>query len=320
MGKMFLLDNVVNKQCNQVEGFCIIKSVAEKTNVKGSLYLDLVFSDAGGEINAKLWDYDKNAHAGLTAGSIVMVRGTVTQWRDTDQLKVERIRLYVPETDYIEMGQLVPCAPYDVDWMYGELVKCAESFSDADLKKLILYMLEDKKENFLHWPAALKLHHAHRGGLIYHTFSMLKLARGICECYPALNSDIVYAGIIVHDLAKMEELSVGELGISTGYSVRGQLIGHIAMGVANIELAAKETGVSDELKTLMQHIVLAHHSNPEFGSPKPPMFPEAEVVATVDMLDARMYEMYDALETVENGGFSERQWAMDNRMLYKLKP
>ena len=319
MGKMLLLENVINKQQNQVEGFCIIKSVTEKTNVKGTLYLDIILSDAGGEINAKLWDYDKNLHSDITASSVVKVRGTVTIWRDTEQLKIDRIRLYNKETDYIDMKELVPSAPYDGELMYDELYKCAEEFHNKELTTLVTYMMEERREKLLHWPAALKLHHAYRCGLLYHTFSMLRVARGICSCYPALDSDIVYAGIILHDLAKMEELCVGDVGVSTGYSTRGQLLGHIAMGVADIETAAQATGISDETKTIMQHIILAHHSNPEFGSPKPPMFPEAEVVATVDMLDARMYEMFDALDAVETGGFSERQWAMDNRMLYKHK-
>ena len=114
----------------------------------------------------------------------------------------------------------------------------------------------------------------------------------------------------------MVELTVGEIGLASNYSAEGQLLGHINMGVAEIALAANELGISDELRTLIQHIVLSHHSTPEFGPP-PPMFPEAEVVATLDMLDARLYEMFDALEGIQNSDFTDRLWALDNRMPYK---
>ena len=316
---MLLLDKVINASTNQVEGFCLVKAAAEKINAKGNAYLDLTLSDAGGEINAKLWDYDKNVHAYIKPESIIKVRATINIWRDTEQLKVDRVREYNPDLDDLDINTLVPDSPFDAGWMYDELEKTASEFENKELSAIVLHMLRERKKTLLNWPAALKLHHAHRGGLLYHTFTMLKLTRGICEVYPALRGELCYAGVILHDLAKMDELTVGTLGIATGYSVRGQLLGHIAMGVANIETAAKELGTSEELKTILQHIILAHHSTPEFGSPKPPMFPEAEVVATVDMLDARMFEMYDALDPVEAGGFSERQWAMDNRMLYKIR-
>lgn len=316
---MLLLNNVINAQTNQVEGFCLVKSASEKINAKGNAYLDLTLSDAGGEINAKLWDYDKSVHSYIKSECVIKVRATINIWRDTEQLKIDRVRQYNPDMDDVDISKLVASSPFDTKWMFDELEQTAKSFDTKELSELVLYMLNERKSILLDWPAAVKLHHAHKGGLLYHTFSMLKMARGVCEVYPALRSELCYAGVILHDLAKMDELIVGTVGIATGYSMRGQLLGHIAMGVANIEAAARELGTSEEIKTLMQHIILAHHSTPEFGSPKPPMFPEAEVVATVDMLDARMFEMYDALEPVEAGGFSERQWAMDNRMLYKIK-
>lgn len=319
MGKMYLLENVINKQNNQVEGFCIVKSVSERTNVKGALYLDLELFDASGSINAKLWDYDKTIYGEFEPDMIVKVRGSVSFFRDVEQLRIERIRRYDPQKDTVDMAKLVPCAPFAPEFMFEELTKTVDSFSDPDIKKLVSHMLAQRKEKLLYWPAALKLHHAHRGGLLYHTYTMLRLAKSVCEIYPALNSDIVLGGVMLHDLAKIDELSVGDVGLSSGYSTQGQLLGHISMGVAIIETAAEETGICDEVKIIMQHIILAHHSLPEFGSPKAPMFPEAEVVATVDMLDARMYEMFDALDSVEKGGFSDRQWALDNRMLYKIK-
>ncbi len=135
--------------------------------------------------------------------------------------------------------------------------------------------------------------------------------------YPELSSDLVYAGVILHDIAKTTELDVGPLGLATAYSPEGQLLGHITMGVNMIELAAMELGIPNEKAMLLAHILLSHHGVPEFGSPKPPMFPEAEIVSTVDTLDAKLYEMFDVLASVQIGGFSDRQWALDNRLLYR---
>ena len=200
------------------------------------------------------------------------------------------------------------------------LYACAEGFADNDLRMLTQYILRENKEALLRWPAALKLHHAMRGGLLYHTHTMLQAAKALCAVYkgiyPSLDADLVFAGIILHDVAKIPELSVGELGLASGYSTAGQLLGHINMGVAQVERAAAELMIDDTVKVLVQHILLSHHGMPDYGSPRSPMFPEAEIVSQVDVLDSRLFEMYEAISGVRPGEFSERQWALDNRQIY----
>lgn len=320
MGKMLLLENVINAANNQVEGFCIVKSVQIKSNIKGNDYLDFVLADAGGEINAKLWDYDMSVQGVFYPDTIIKVRGSVTQWKDTDQLKIERIRK-INDGEDVDMSTLVPCAPFTSQSMYDTIWNCTEEFKNYDIKLLTQYILKSNKEQILTYPAALKLHHAVRGGLLYHTVSMLKSASAICkvykELYPALSTDLVFAGIILHDIAKIKELTVGEFGLATAYSEKGQLLGHINIGVAMLEQAAAELMIEEKTTMLLQHILLSHHGAPEFGSPRSPMFPEAEIVSTVDLLDARLYEMFDALDSVSVGDFTERLWALENRQLYK---
>lgn len=320
MGRMRLLDNVINAATNQVEGFCIVKSAQIKSNIKGNDYLDLVLADAGGEINAKLWDYDMSVHGMFYPDTIIKVRGTVTQWKEVDQLKVDRIRK-INEGEDIDMSSLVPCAPFTPSSMYDTIFNYTEEFKNSDIKLLTQYILKSNKEQLLLYPAALKLHHAMRGGLLFHTVTMLKAADGFCklykELYPALSTDLVFSGIILHDIAKLQELTVGELGLATAYSVKGQLLGHINIGVAMLEQAAAELMTDEKITTLLQHILLSHHGSPEFGSPRSPMFPEAEIVSTVDLLDARMFEMFDALDNTSEGDFTERLWALENRQLYR---
>ena len=211
--------------------------------------------------------------------------------------------------------------PVDGDEIFRTIYDFAGTFADEDLARLTQYLLRGRKELISCYPAALKLHHATRCGLMFHTGTMLELAKKAVEVYkplyPELSPDLVYCGVILHDIAKTEELVVGDLGVATSYSTRGQLLGHINMGVSMVEQAAAELQIPEEKVTLVSHMLLSHHGQPDFGSPRFPMFPEAEIVSDIDMLDARMYEMFSALGSVEVGDFTERQWSMDNRQLYR---
>ena len=232
MGRMLLLDQIINPANNQVEGFCIVRSVVQKSNVKGSDYLDFVLCDAGGEVNAKLWDYNVEQHGHYEPDTIIKVRGTITLWKEAEQLKIDRIR-NLKDGEAVDMARLIPCAPLPPQEMYDALYACAEAFENNDLRMLTQYILRENKEDLLRWPAALKLHHAMRGGLLYHTLFMLRAAKALCslykDIYPDLDVDLVCAGVILHDVAKIPELTVGKLGLASGYSTAGQLLGHIVL-------------------------------------------------------------------------------------------
>lgn len=313
MSRMRLL-NTANGQT--FEGFCIIKSVAVKANVKGSDYLDLVLADSEGECVAKLWDYNRETHGTFDADDIIKVRGSITIWKETEQMKIDRIRHVLPE-DAVDMSQLLPCAPFDPQWLYDQLFTLAEGFQDDDLRRLVQYLMKEHKEQLLFFPAAVKLHHATRGGLLHHTWTITQLAHSVAATYPALDADLIYAGAILHDIGKLSELDTGSLGLASTYTARGQLIGHISIGVSEVAAAAELLGVPQETSTLVEHMLLSHHGQPEFGSPRMPMFPEAEVLSELDLLDSKLYEMFSALDGVQRGAFSERQWALDNRQLYQ---
>ncbi len=320
MGRMNLLTRFINDSKTQVEGYCIVRSVAQKSNIKGSDYLDFVLADASGEIVAKLWDYAPEQHGTYADDTVIKVRATINPWRDGEQLKIDKIRNLKPGEE-VDMRELISCAPQSGDEMYQKLFSTAESFTNPDLAAITKYILKESRERLIKHPAALKLHHAMRSGLLYHTCTMLDAAKALVAVYkplyPSLNEELVSAGIILHDISKIDELTVGNLGLATGYSLRGQLLGHINMGVAMIERAAAELLLEGETITMLQHILLSHHGIPDYGSPRYPMFPEAEIVSTVDLLDSRLFEMYDALSSTQPGGFCERQWALDNRQLYK---
>lgn len=298
-----------------VEGFCLVKSLEIKKTAKGVPFLDLVLTDSSGEIGAKLWDYKEDLHGGIKLNTLIKIRGTVSMFNDALQLRIDRVRPAL-ESDGVRMEDFVPSADYSGAEMYDYIFNTVSRFENGQLKKLALTILEQNKENLLYWPAAFKLHHAIRGGLLYHTLSILKLAKAVCDIYPSLDRELLYTGVILHDVAKIQEFDVSETGVVSGYTVEGSLIGHLVRGAMNIEKTGEELGIDKELLMLVEHMVLSHHGEPEFGAAVRPMFLEAEILSQLDLLDARIYEISQAVSETEPGEFTPRQWALDNRKLY----
>ena len=302
----------------EVIDFFMVKSVAVKTGSTGKSYLDVVLGDNTGEINGKKWDVGTSDHL-LKEKDIVKIIAVVTEFNSQLQLKIQRIRKAVPESnpdDIMDMGDFVKAAPEDPEEMYDYIFRSCDSIKDEDYRKLCLRVLEDNREKLMYYPAASKNHHAELGGLLYHTKRMLMNGERVCQVYTNLNKDLVIAGVVLHDIQKIFEIDADTDGMASGYSFEGQMLGHIVMGVKYIDKLADETDLPYEKKIMMEHMVLSHHYEPEFGSPKKPLFPEAEVLHYLDILDARMYDMEEAVAHTEPGGFSDRIWTLDNRRIY----
>lgn len=297
------------------EGYCLIKSVEKKLTAKGVPYLDLTLADNGGEINAKLWDYKESPSNQFNKFDFVKVRGTYVPFNDTMQFRVERIRAVLPE-DNVMIEDYVPSACLTGESMLAEIEKIVASFGDEELKKLVSAVIAEYRERLIYWPAAKNLHHAVRSGLLMHTLSILRLAASVCKIYRFVNYDLLCSGAILHDIAKIEEIEVSSTGIASEYTARGNLLGHLVMGAMAIDRIGRANGVSDETLTLVEHMLISHHGTPEFGAAKLPMFIEAELLSELDLMDARLYEMHQAVEAVETGAFTPRQWALENRNLY----
>ncbi|MEE1185732.1 MAG: HD domain-containing protein [Acutalibacteraceae bacterium] len=298
-----------------VDGFCLVKSVDIKTSSKGDTYLDMTLGDNDGEINAKLWRYSKEVQGEYEANQIIKVRGTITQYNGSDQLRVEKIRL-ATKSDGVKIDDFVQSADYTGEQMYNELICIVDSFKEEDLKRLVKKIYEDNRLCMLYWPAAFKLHHALRGGLLMHILSIVRLAQSICNIYPFVDRDLLISGAMLHDISKLEEFEVGESGIASGYSVEGNLIGHLAMGAMMIKRYAQELGINEKTAMLVEHMILSHHGEPEFGAAVRPMFIEAEILSELDLLDSRIFEMREAVSSTKADDFTGRLWALDNRKLY----
>lgn len=295
-----------------VLGFLMVKSAEVKKTSTGKTYIDLVLMNKTGLISAKYW----GEATPPASGDILDVNATVTEFNGKHQLKLEAI-VFAPAD--VDKGEFLPYSPRPAEEMLQEVLSTIMEFQDKEIQQLTSELIGEAGEKLRVFPAAKQMHHAEIGGLLHHITSMLKLAKGVAANYPELNRDLLLAGVIIHDLGKMQEMERNELGLVTDYTVQGKLVGHIVCGAMNIERAGKRIGVSDNTIMLLQHMVLSHHGEPEFGSAQRPLIPEAEVLSTIDRLDARMFEMFEALREIPAGSFSARVWALDNRELYKAR-
>lgn len=294
------------------EGFLLVRSSDQRTGGNGGKYLDMTLVDRTGEVNAKVWDGNVPPPA---PGSVIKVRGTTLEYNGRLQLRVEKLRVLEPADD-VDMSLLTPCAPDSPEDMLAEIKAALESMQSEPLKKIVREMLNSCHEKLVYFPAAQRIHHAERSGLLHHTTGMLRLANAILPIYPQLNADLVIAGVIVHDLCKTAEMDSDVLGVVKDYTEEGLLLGHIVMGVSLINEAAKAVGVSGEPVTLLCHMMLSHHGEEAYGSPRKPMFPEAEALHWIDLMDARMNEMQTALDKLQQGVFSERIWSLERRLYH----
>lgn len=294
------------------EGFLLVRSADQREGKTGGKYLDMNLTDKTGEINCKLWD---GTVAPPPVGSVIKVRGLVQEYNGRKQLRIEKMRAAV-EADGVDLSRLVPCAPETPDAYRARIEQTIDRFESDELKKITREMLRLAGDELAWFPAAQRLHHAERTGLLHHTCSMLNTAEHIIQAYPFLHGDLLRAGVILHDLSKITEMKSDPLGNVTDYTREGLLVGHLVMGVARLAEAAKNVGVTGETVVLLEHMIISHHGIPEYGSPKPPMFPEAEVLNWIDTLDARMNEMEGIMNRTPAGAFSEKIWSLDRRLYH----
>jgi len=313
------MDNKKIKQLQTgdlIQSFFLVKVADSKTGSNNKNYLDLTLVDQTGEINAKIWGCSDEDEQQYVPNILVKVRGVINEWQNRLQLKIDKIRVATAEDD-LDIGDFVPVAPYSPEFMYAEIESYIDKIKNQDMRKIVKSIITVNKEKLLLYPAAKQNHHAVRSGLMYHIMTMLKMGEKASEIYLGLNKDLLFSGIILHDIAKTAEMNANELGIVSEYTIEGELLGHIIQGIKMIDQTASMLGADPEVSLLLQHMILSHHYEPDFGSPKRPMIPEAEILHYLDLIDARMYDMQRVLGNVEDGKLSEKVWLLHNRKLYK---
>lgn len=207
-------------------------------------------------------------------------------------------------------------APFSIDEAENEINKYVNKISNDKLRDIVNYLLNKFHDDFYLYPAATKMHHNYVGGLSYHVIGMLHLADGFLDTYKYLKSDYVYAGIILHDIAKVNELTDS---INPQYSTEGQLVGHLVMGAIDVKLAAKELGYMDSEEVLVLiHMLISHHGIPQFGAARKPMIAEAMLLWYIDSIDSKFRVMEEELENVESGQFTQPIGVIEKTKIYKI--
>lgn len=286
-----------------------------KTNgANKSNYLSIVFQDDTGSIDAKLWNATDEQIQSLRNGAVVRGKGDIIKYSDDRQMKI----ISIEDVSYQQSQQVefLAKAPIDSETMMNELLKYVKRISNSKLYVITKHLFEKQSEAMKIYPAASKNHHECVSGLAFHTLSMLRIAESLLDIYPSLNADLMYAGILLHDIGKTVELSGP---VVPTYTLEGKMLGHISIAQAMVYQAAQELNIEGEEVVLLQHMILAHHGKNEFGSPVLPQIKEAEMIYLIDNIDARMNMFDKALDQVETGEYTKRIFALENRTIYKPK-
>lgn len=296
----------------QVTTQLLVINVTKGVTNQSKPYMTIQFQDATGTVDGKKWDYTDEDVAVFVAGNVVEVSCEVIEYKAAKQLKVLR-GVAVP-MDQIDSSLFVPSAPVAKETLIEKLTGYVNSLKEGDVKTLVTHLLRKHYKEYIEWPAAVRNHHNFVSGLMYHSLCMADTADAICKLYPSINRDIVIGVCLIHDLGKVIELSGP---VATKFTLEGKLLGHISIEQAEVREAAHELGLTGEIPTLMEHMVLSHHSKPDFGSPIMPLTREALVVAMVDDLDAKMNILDKAYDVIQPGEFTSKLMTMDDRYFYK---
>ncbi|HTZ89854.1 MAG TPA: OB-fold nucleic acid binding domain-containing protein [Alloacidobacterium sp.] len=286
MKDLFVAD--LGKFENQVvTGFFAVAVKQVRSKKDGAAYFALTLCDRTGQIECRMWEVVDAQE--FEAGDVVKARGQISRYQDRLQLTLDKIRRANPE-EY-DLGDFVPRTARDIEELWAELNGYVSSFTNPHLQVLVRAFLDDPQiaAALKSAPAAKSMHHAWIGGLLEHIVSLLGISDLAARHYPEIHRDLLLTGVVLHDIGKLHEL---RWGTSFDYTLEGHLIGHISIGIAMVEKKlANLPDFPENLRVLVEHIILSHHGKYEFGSPKLPMIPEALLLHYLDDLDAKMQTM-----------------------------
>lgn len=296
-----------------VSGQFIVGNVSKGVNVSGAAYLNVELKDSTGSIPGKKWDCTSEDEALYVIGNIVYVEGEVLKYKDTLQIKMlvgKPVSL-----DEVDVSKFVKAPPIPKEELIKRFNNYVDSVNNPDCKALLKYFINKYSPKLYEFPAGVSVHHEYGSGLLMHITTMAKVAETLCPIYDC-DRDIVLTGVLIHDMGKTIEF---EGPAVFRYSLEGRMLGHISIMVSEIRKASEELGLTSDVPLLLEHMVLSHHGEPEFGSPVPPLTKEAMLLNMIDNLDSKMVIANKALEATKEGEFSQRIYPLDGRSLYKPK-
>jgi len=287
--KEFFISECGKQENKVITSSFVVASKQVKAKKNGEPYLALVLADRSGQIEAKMWDNVDEFIAVFEQDDFLKVKGLINKYKNRFQLTIHKLRRM--EEAEIDFTDYLPKTPKDIGELWRTLTEFVVTFQNPHLKSLVELFMADAEiaERYRNAPAAKTLHHAYIGGLLDHVVSLFRSCDLMCRNYPQVNRDLLLTGAFLHDIGKTQELAYNR---SFSYTTRGQLLGHMIIELEMLQAKlAKLPDFPVELKTLLEHLIISHHGQYEFGSPKLPMFPEALMLHYLDDLDSKMEAM-----------------------------
>ena len=315
MPKDFYIRDCAQQENKVITSSFVVASKQIKPKKTGELYLWLTLADKSGHLEARMWDNVADTLYAFEQNDFIKVKGLINKYNGRFQLTIHKLRKM--EESEIEFADYLPKTEKDVEQLWARLGEFVASFQNAHLKALVEAFMADPElaAAYKAAPAAKTLHHAFIGGLLDHVVSLFTSCDLVSRNYPQIDRDLLLTGAFLHDIGKIHELSYQR---AFGYTTRGQLLGHMIIELEMLQKKISETerktgeAFPPELKTLVEHLIISHHGEYEFGSPKLPMFPEALMLHYMDDLDSKMEAMRAHFERE-----SENEWTGYNGSLQR---
>src|SRR5438270_12351334 len=287
--KDFYICDCVRHENKVVTSNFVVVAEQIKPKQTGEPYLALTLGDRSGQLEAKMWDNVDDVLDAFEQDDFLKVKGLINKYKQRFQLTIHKLRkLGDPEIDF---SDYLPKTTKNIDELWQTLTAFIDGFENRHLQSLVRAFMADPEiaAAYRNAPAAKTLHHAYIGGLLDHVVSLFRSCDLMCRNYPQVNRDLLLTGAFLHDIGKIHELAYNR---SFSYTTRGQLLGHMVIELEMLQAKlALLPGFPEELKTMIEHLIISHHGQYEFGSPKLPMFPEALVLHYLDDLDSKMESM-----------------------------
>lgn len=295
-----------------VEFYGLIENQTKRYTPNKSGYYSLTLSDGDTSIDARVWDCDMIEKNEVIAGNVYYFYAHVNEYNNKPQFVIRTLRK-ITEGE-VDITQFIKSAPLSKDELIYGIADYTKRIENKILYNLVVKLIKENKGDYFEYPAAVSMHHNFMGGLAYHTLTMLKLGETLLGLYPGMDKNLLYAGIILHDLGKTKELS-GYKG--TTYTEDGNLLGHIVIGLQMVAVAASEDGVADteEVKAL-EHLIASHHGELEFGSPKEPGMMEAYALHLIDLMDSKMAAISPEVVKTKKGSNTAPIGSLNRKTLY----
>jgi 3'-5' exoribonuclease len=310
------------REGKSLKQFFLLRRVESRRTKGGKPYLDVVLADRSGTIKGKVWEEALQKCSGpLAACDFVAVTGEVEAYQGSPQVNldfidtVDRLRARGRPLQDFDPELLIPTTSFNREELWQELLELVDSHISPPLHDLVLGLLLKYQAQFLDWPGAEFYHHAYLGGLLEHTWSVARHALRAIEVYSDLNTDLVLAGAILHDLGKIKELTDPRC---PKRSVPGGLLGHIVLGWDMVREEARTMDFpDDQLLMELEHIIISHHGSQEYGSPILPRTPEALLVYYLDEIDSKLHMAHRHLDTDASEGDFTSYHRVLGRSLYR---